>query len=63
MSTIIASKQNPVRILVKIIMKTQSNMIMVEATKAIKNLSRTEEVIEMLMHEKELLRIMKEKFA
>ena len=34
---------------------------MFEATKAIRNLSRTEEVVDMLMEENELLRIYKEK--
>jgi hypothetical protein len=63
MSTIIAKKQNPVRILVNIIMKTDRDAIMIEATKAIKNLSRTEDVITMLMSgDLKILDIVKKKF-
>lgn len=62
LNTMIESKQNPVHILANIVLKTDSVVIMVEASKAIKNLSVNEEVIRMLMHEKELLKIFKEKF-
>jgi len=61
MNTIIESRQNPIRILANIILRTEPSVIMVEATKAIRNLSRTEEVVDMLMEENELLRIYKEK--
>ena len=61
MSTYIESRQNPVRILAKIILVIEPSNIMYEATKAIRNLSRTEEVVDMLMEENELLRIYKEK--
>ena len=62
LNTMIESKQNPVHILANIVLKTDSVIIMVEATKAIKNLSVNEEVIRMLMEEKELLNIFNEKF-
>lgn len=54
-------RQNPVRILAKIIMKAEPSNIMFEATKAIRNLSRTEEVCQMLMVDNELLTIYKNK--
>lgn len=64
---IIESKQNPVKILVNIILKNdekdQSIAIMQEATKAIKNLAKTEDVIHMLMKDDSLLEIINEKFS
>lgn len=61
MNTIIESRQNPIRILANIILRTEPSVVMIEATKAIRNLSRTEEVIDMLMQQNELLKIYKEK--
>jgi len=51
MNNRIESKVNPVRILVKKVLETDSTLIMIEGTKAIKNLSKTEEVIHMLQKE------------
>ena len=42
---------NPVKILVKKILETDSTLIMIEATAVISSLSRTEEVIHMLMED------------
>lgn len=63
MNTIIESRQNPISILANIILRTEPSVIMIEATKAIRNLSKTEEVVDMLMTDKnELLQIYKDKF-
>ena len=61
MNLYIVSRQNPVRILAKIILRTEPSNIMIEATKAIRNLSKTTVVVDMLMEENELLKIYKEK--
>ena len=47
--------------LANIILRTEPSNIMIEATKAIRNLSKTEEVVDMLMEQNELLRIYKDK--
>ena len=49
------------RILANIILRTEPSIIMIEATKAIRNLSKTEEVVDMLMEQQDLLRIYKDK--
>lgn len=41
MNTHVESKQNPVRILANIILRTEPSNIMIEATRAIRNLSKT----------------------
>lgn len=61
MNLYIESRQNPIRILANIVLRTEPSNIMIEATKAIRNLSKTQEVVDMLMEENELLRIYKEK--
>lgn len=58
----IKNKINPVRILVRKVTDTESTLIMIEGTKAIKNLAKTEEVIRSLQREKDLLNIFKSKF-
>ena len=60
----IEQKQNPLRILIKIIAETQSTQIMIEATKAVKNLAKNKMAIEMLMNDKilDFLKIFKQKF-
>jgi hypothetical protein len=63
MAEIIMTNIDPIKILVKKIMKTESTLIMNEATKAIKNLARNEIVIENLFREGALNKIVKEKFV
>lgn len=41
MNVHVESKQNPVRILANIILRTEPSNIMIEATRAIRNLSKT----------------------
>lgn len=62
MNDMIKNKINPVRILVRKVTDTESTLIMIEGTKAIKNLAKTEEVIRSLQREKDLLNIFKSKF-
>ena len=45
---------NPIKILVKKILETDCTLIMVEATAVISSLSRTEQVIHMLMEDSDL---------
>ena len=60
----IQNKQNPLRKLIEIIEAIKSTQIMIEATKAVKNLAKNKMAIEMLMNDKNLnfLKIFKEKF-
>jgi len=55
MNNIIEDKVNPVKILVRKIIDTDSTLILIEGTKAIRNLARTEEVIHMLQADSDLL--------
>lgn len=58
----ITKKKNPIKILVKKILDTDSTLIMNEATKAIRNLSKNDEVIKLLMNERSLMSIVRTKF-
>jgi hypothetical protein len=62
MNNKITKKKNPIKILVKKILDTESTLIMNEATKAIRNLSKTDEVIKLLMIERSLMSIIRTKF-
>jgi hypothetical protein len=55
MNNIIEDKVSPIKILVRIIIATDSTLILIEGTKAIRNLARTEEVIHMLQADSDLL--------
>ena len=59
----IRQKINPIRILTRTILGTDSTQIMIEGTKAIKNLAKNRVVIDMLMGEKDLINIFKNKFV
>jgi hypothetical protein len=58
----ISKNVDPIKILVKKILKTESTLIMNEATKAIKNLSKNPFVIQNLFQEGSLINIVKTKF-
>jgi hypothetical protein len=51
----INKKQNPVKIIIKRIIDTESNQIMQEAAKAMKYLSKMDEVIDSLQADNELM--------
>ena len=53
----IAKRQNPIHILIKKILETNSFQIMQEVTKAIRNLSQAEIVIRTLQENGDLIRI------
>ena len=59
----ISSNVDPIKILVKKILETDSTLIMNEATKAIRILSKSEIVIEILYKEDALISIVKEKLT
>jgi len=58
----IAKRQNPIHILVKKILDTNSFQIMQEVSKAIRNLSQAEVVIHTLQENEDLIKIIHEKF-
>ena len=58
----VIDNKNPIKILVKKILNTDSTLIMNEACKAIRNLSKTKEVIDLLMMEGSLIEIVNTKF-
>lgn len=62
MNALINNNQNPIKILVKKVLETESTLIMNEATKAIRNLSKTEEVIHILQLENAMFSIVRTKF-
>ncbi len=62
MKDIIRQAQNPIKILAKKILNTDSTLIMNEATKALKVFSCREDVIHQLWKDGYLLQILREKF-
>mmetsp|Transcript_14456 Transcript_14456/g.14075 ORF Transcript_14456/g.14075 Transcript_14456/m.14075 type:complete len:94 (-) Transcript_14456:69-350(-) len=53
---------DPIRILLEKILKTESTLIMNEATKALKNLAKKEEVIRTILQGDAMTNIFREKF-
>lgn len=62
MKEILKHSQNPIRILKEKILNTDSTLIMNEATKALRNFSKTTGGIDALMQDGTLLKLVRNKF-
>ena len=62
MNNEIELKKNPVKILMKKLLFTESTQIMIEGTKAIKSLANTKKVIDSLQEDNDLLKVFKSIF-